>query len=319
MNKLYFIIAVIGLNIIPFLEKHPLNLKRTSIIKDDKRTYYIIPQAELEEVKKQAPHLSIRINTDESAGGLKWGKNTTKIKSRVKELREESSMFNQILSHLESSNYPYLIENVVLQNAYGAFSSNKGEMMFQVDKMQDYFFDATIIEEFVHAYQALYYNYTHAKLRNKRKRQALKKGQHIDAGTKAGLINWKKFGNKPAFIESEAKLMTYLIQHQTCSISMEDIVATDLYNTGGKGQAILNRYFKKRNKRIRSKRLGHLQHHFVDIHTFVAYQKRFIRHWRQKDTDDYYTKGFFPHRPDALNNIYAPLTSVLPLQENNNG
>lgn len=319
MSKFYFILAAIGIYTIPFLEKNPFNLKNIRVVKEENKTYYIVPQHQLPDLEYEHPTISISIaeSNGNAEGGLRWGKNTDRIKDRVIQLREESSMFNQILIHLEKSNYPYAIENKALSNAYGAFSSNKGEMLFQVDKMDDYFFDATIIEEFVHAYQALYYNYTHAKLRSQRRRQAIKRGIDYAAETSAGMINWKKYGNKYAFIESEAKLMTYLIQHQTCSIDMKDIVATDYYNTGGKGRVILKRYFQKRKCiRLRKpQRLGHMSQHFVDIHTFALYQQKFIKHWRKKDGDSIYTKGYYYHRPDALNNVYCPLKfALMPLE-----
>jgi hypothetical protein len=316
MSKAYIFIGLISLYIIPYLELNPFEISKVQVFKDGNTTYSIISEQELPKFVSSQKIISINAKTISTSkiGELQWGKNTEAIQARVLELREESSMFNQILTHLEQSEYPYSINNTVLESAYGAYSSKNGAVSFEVPKMQDFFFDATIIEEFVHAYQALYYNYTHGKFRAERQRKALKQGKDYSIARKAGLTNWKKFGRKQAFIESEAKLITYFVQHQTCSITIEDIIETDNYNTGGKGRKVLDKYLN-RHKCFRSnsnKKIGHLSCYFVDLPTFCLYQQRFIKHWRYKAPKSSYTLGYFSHRPDALNNIYKSIACSLP-------
>lgn len=320
MNKTYLVASLLGLYIIPYLDQNPFTLSNIQSLEEGSKTYYIVPENQLNqfEEEQQSIHITAALKKDPE-GGLQWGENTERIQSRVAVLREESSMFNQILMHLEESEYPYSISNTQLESAYGAYSSKNGAVQFEVEKMQDYFFDATIIEEFIHAYQALYYGYTHGKFRAQRQKKALKQGKDYSKGRRAGLNSWKKFGRKQAYIESEAKLMTYFIQHQTCSISLQDIVDTDDYNTGGKGRKIIHRYLGRRKCFIRlsrAKKLGHIGLYFVDASTFAAYQQRFISHWRRKAPGSSYTTGYFLHRPEALNNVYAPIANSNPIAIN---
>ncbi len=245
---------------------------------------------------------------------LTWGKDTEVIQSRVKELREESSLFNQILNHLEQSEYPYSISNKQLEAAYGAYSSKNGSVQFEISKTDKYIFDATIIEEFVHAYQALYYNYTHGKYRAERQRKAVKLGKDYSKERKEGLRNWNKYGRKHAFIESEAKLITYFIQHQTCTITLKEVYETDDYNTGGKGRKIMDKYLGRHKcfQFSSNKKLGHIGFYYVDVATFALYQQRFIQHWKRKTGKSSYTTGYFYHKPEALNNIYLPIAVTNP-------
>lgn len=318
MNKVYIFAGLIGLLLAPYLNQNPFLLNKTKVLKEGSKTYYIIPELEFAEFQENHPQFSINPIFDQpnKEQGLLWGQNTERIQRRVSELRQESSMFNQILTHLEESEYLYSVSNTEIKDAYGTYSSKSGRVNFGVDQMHDFCFDATIIEEFAHAYQALYYNYTHGRYRAKRQKEGLPQGRDYSKSRKKGLLNWKKFGQKHAFIESEAKLMTYFIQHQTCGISIQDIVDTDDYNTGGKGRKIIHRYLK-RNKfyqdRTSVKRLGHLAFYWIDLPTFVLYQQRFIQHWRRKSPNSNYTLGYFHHKPDALNNIYQPICKVNPV------
>jgi hypothetical protein len=245
-------------------------------------------------------------------GHFIWGANTESIQKRMAELREESSMFNQLILHLEQSEYAYKINNAALEEAYGSYSSKNGLVLFEVNKMESIFFDATIIEEFVHAYQALYYNYTHGKFRAERQRKSLEKGVDYSKSRIDGILNWNKFGRKTAYIESEAKLLTFLIQHQTCSISLLDIHQMDNYNTGSKGRKIMVKYFARRAKLKNQEKMGHLGIYYIEATVFSIYQKKFIRHWKQTNGQSSYTKGYFFHKPEAINNIYAPIKPLLP-------
>lgn len=318
MNKVYIFAGLIGLLLAPYLKQNPFNWRNAQVLKEGSTTYYIISESELAKFQEKYTQLfTIEPLFEQSIKeqGLQWGKNTERIQTRVHELRQESSMFNQILTHLEESEYPYSINNASIKDAYGTYSSKNGAIKFGIDQMHDFFFDATIIEEFAHAYQALYYNYTHGLYRANRHKESLKQGKDYSKARKKGLVNWKKFGQKHAFIESEAKLMTYFIQHQTCGISIQDIIDTDDYNTGGKGRKIIHRYLKKNafystDRSI--KRLGHLTFYWIDLPTFASYQQRFIQHWRKKAPNSSYTTGYFYHRPDALNNIYQPICKVSP-------
>lgn len=318
MNKVYIFAGLVGLLLAPYLKQNPFLLNKTQVLKEGSKTYYII--SELEWVKFQEHQVPFVIEPilDQpiKEQGLLWGKDTERIQTRVYELRQESSMFNQILTHLEESEYPYSINNKQIKDAYGTYSSTSGSINFGLDQMHDFFFDATIIEEFAHAYQALYYNYTHGRYRATRQKESLTQGKDYSRTRNKGLLNWKKFGQKNAFIESEAKLMTYFIQHQTCGISIQDIVDTDDYNTGGKGRKIIHRYLKKKalyQKGSSIKRLGHLAFYWIDLPTFTAYQQRFIQHWRRKAPNSSYTSGYFYHKPDALNNIYQPICKANPI------
>lgn len=316
MNKAYIFAGLIGLLIAPYLKHSPFSLAKTQTLKEGNTTYYIVPEMELtkfqEDHQTQLITVDALLATSEVVEGLLWGQNTETIQSRVHQLREESSMFNQILVHLEESGYPYSITNTNRAYAYGSYSSKKGEVQFGVDKMHDFFFDATIIEEFVHAYQALYYNYTHGTFRTELQKKAISQGKDYSKTRKEGLLNWKKYGRKHAFIESEAKLMTYFIQHQTCTISVQDIVDTDDYNTGGKGRKIIRKYLDKKRCFVTPsslKRLGHLAYYWIDLPTFALYQQRFMRHWRRKAPGSNYTLGYFHHKPEALNNVFQPIKS----------
>ena len=149
-----------------------------------------------------------------------------------------------------------------------------------------------------------------------RQKESLSQGKDYSKARKKGLLNWKKFGQKNAFIESEAKLMTYFIQHQTCGISIQDIIDTDDYNTGGKGRRIIHKYLKRNSLDhgcSSVKRLGHLAFYWVDLPTFALYQQRFLQHWRRKAPGSSYTTGYFYHKPDALNNLYQPVCKASPV------
>lgn len=318
MNKVYIFAGLIGLLLAPYLKQNPFLLNKIQVLKEGSKTYYIVPELELAEFQEHHTQFTIEPILGEpiTSQGLQWGQNTARIQTRVAELRQESSMFNQILIHLEESEYPYAVTNTRIKDAYGTYSSKSGTISFGLDQMHDFFFDATIIEEFAHAYQALYYNYTHGRYRAKRQKESLAQGKDYSKARKKGLLNWKKFGQKHAFIESEAKLMTYFIQHQTCGISMQDIVDTDDYNTGGKGRKIIHRYLKKSllyQKEPSGKRLGHLAFYWIDLPTFVLYQQRFLQHWRRKAPGSNYTVGYFYHKPDALNNLYQPVCKASPV------
>lgn len=318
MNKVYIFAGLIGLLLAPYLKQNPFLLNKIQVLKEGSKTYYIVPELELAEFQQDYTQFTIEPILDQTTKepGLQWGQNTDRIQSRVSELRQESSMFNQILTHLEESEYPYAITNTRIKDAYGTYSSKSGTISFGVDQMQDFFFDATIIEEFAHAYQALYYNYTHGRYRAKRQKESLTQGKDYSKARKKGLLNWKKFGQKYAFIESEAKLITYFVQHQTCGISIQDIVDTDDYNTGGKGRKIIHRYLKKNaigHSCSSIKRLGHLAFYSIDLPTFALYQQRFIQHWRRKAPRSNYTLGYFYHKPDALNNLYQPICKAKPI------
>ena len=254
------------------------------------------------------------LTEEEEDGHFIWGANTESIQKRVFELREESSLFNQLMVHLEQSEYAYQINNTAIEQAYGSYSSKNGTVLFEVKKMENIFFDATIIEEFVHAYQALYYNYTHGKFRAERQRKGLAKGMDYSKSRINGIQNWKKFGRKTAYIESEAKLLTFLIQHQTCSISLNDIHLTDNYNTGGKGRKMMEGYFARRAKIKNKEKMGHLGIYYIEAVVFGQYQQNFIRHWKQESGQSNYTKGYFYHKPEAINNIYLPIQSLPPHQ-----
>ena len=314
MHHIYAIAALAGFFVFPFLDKNPFKTSNIQVFKEGTKTYYILSENELNQLELQHPSIQIEQGLTRSldGGGLLWGANTEGIQSRVSELRDESTMFNQILTHLEESEYPYSITNTSLESAYGAYSSKNGAVQFEVAKMHDFFFDATIIEEFVHAYQALYYNYTHGKYRAQQQKKAIRQGKDFSKEQLAGIQNWKKYGRKHAFIESEAKLITYFIQHQTCSISLQDIVDTDDYNTGGKGRKVVLKYLSKVKKRrcTHHDKLGHLEHYFIDLPTFALYQQGFLKHWRRKAPNSNYTIGYFYHKPDALNNLYLPITQA---------
>jgi hypothetical protein len=318
MNNVYIFAGLMGLLIAPYLKQNPFDLNKIQVLSEGSKTYYIVPELDL--VEFQENHLQFTIepilNQITAEQGLLWGQNTDLIQTRVSELRQESSMFNQILTHLEESEYPYSVTNTKIKDAYGTYSSKSGRITFGVDQMHDFLFDATIIEEFAHAYQALYYNYTHGRYRATRQKESLPEGKDYSKARKKGLLNWKKFGQKHAFIESEAKLMTYFIQHQTCGISIQDIVDTDDYNTGGKGRKIIQRYLKKNALHHSStsiKRLGHLAFYSIDLPTFTLYQQRFIQHWRRKAPGSNYTLGYFYHKPDALNNVYQSIYKANPV------
>lgn len=318
MNKVYLFAGLIGLLLAPYLKQNPFLLNKIQVLKEGSKTYYIIPELKLAEFQEGHTQFAIEpiLGQPIKGQGLQWGQNTARIQTRVSELRQESSMFNQILTHLEESEYSYSITNIQIKDAYGTYSSKSGTISFGVDQMHDFFFDATIIEEFAHAYQALYYNYTHGRYRAKRQKESLALGKDYSKARKKGLLNWKKFGQKHAFIESEAKLMTYFIQHQTCGVSIQDIVDTDDYNTGGKGRKIIHRYLKKSalyQKESSIKRLGHLAFYWIDLPTFALYQQRFIQHWRRKAPGSNYTLGYFYHKPDALNNLYQPICKANPV------
>ncbi|WP_052597976.1 hypothetical protein [Aureispira sp. CCB-QB1] len=318
MNSIYIFAGLIGLLLIPYLTQNPFDWHQTQVLKEGSTTYYIIPELELNTFQENSSHLfTIEpvLEASSQKQSFQWGKNTERIQTRVAELRQESSMFNQILTHLEESEYPYSINNTPVKDAYGTYSSKNGTLKFGVDQMHDFFFDATIIEEFAHAYQALYYNYTHGRYRAKREQESLQQGKDYSKARKKGLLNWKKFGQKHAFIESEAKLMTYFIQHQTCGISVQDIIDTDDYNTGGKGRKIIHRYLKRNtlySNGTTTKRLGHLAFYWIDLPTFALYQQQFVQHWRRKAPGSSYTIGYFYHKPDALNNIYQPICKASP-------
>jgi len=301
MSNIFFYAGFWGLLLINLPQNTSINIKMN---KDYNCTYKCHSSLLIKSIFKN--------KTKET--GLHWGKDTEVIQRRVNELREESSLFNQILKHLEQSEYPYSISNNELESAYGSYSSKSGAVQFEVSKMDKYFFDATIIEEFVHAYQALYYNYTHGKFRAEREKRAIKEGKDYSKERKKGLRNWKKFGRKHAFIESEAKLITYFIQHQTCSITLEDIDKTDDYNTGGKGRKVINKYLERLKcfKCKTNQKLGHLSSYFIDLSTFAVYQQYYVKHWRKRIPNSIYSTGYFHHKPDALNNIYEPIAATCP-------
>jgi hypothetical protein len=169
--------------------------------------------------------------------------------------------------------------------------------------MVGFLFDATIIEEFVHAYQATFYGYTHGNCLKRDFQFAQLYGDatdHQKLEKRTG--NWEKFGRKHAYIESEAKIICYLIQNECNSITLQQIVDTDDYNTGGKARAILFPYLKKRNclalKRL--DRLVEVDDYYIDFDVFMRYQHAFIRHWKKISPGCIYTKGKFRHRPEAL-------------------
>lgn len=232
-----------------------------------------------------------------------WGLNTENIRERVRELCEESSMFNQIYIHLSKSNLPFSIISKQLESVGGMYSSKNGLVILDESKYSKHIFDATIIEEFVHAYQSLFYNYSHGILKH---REIIRHKKNNTSAVNEGLKNWMKYGRKTAFIESEAKLLTFFIQHQTCSISLDDIYKVDNLNTGGKGRRLITRYLERKVKqRYRRQKMGHLnEFNQIEINVFSNYQKLFINHWIRERGPSSYTKGYFFHKPEALNKVY---------------
>jgi hypothetical protein len=238
-------------------------------------------------------------------GVFHWAVGTESIKERVLSLRRESPIFDRVFQALESSEYPFFIRSVKLEESIGEYSSLYGELRFNTEKMKDFLFDAAVIEEFVHAYQACYYEYGHGQRKKKDYLFALKDVQNetrFKRKLEMGFINWRRFGAKQAFIESEAKLITYLVQNEAASVSVKSILATDMYNSGGSAAFYILPYLNKRNctKVKRKEKLKGLDDFYVDLDAFMRYQHSFIRHWNFQAPNCSYTKGKLRHRPEGL-------------------
>ncbi|MCP4439422.1 MAG: hypothetical protein GY810_10820 [Aureispira sp.] len=304
-SKIYVALATLSMYLFPLGEQISFPTPELKIFKEEAKTYWVIPEKYLDDMPlgiSIIPYPQAKMMAD----GLVWGPHTHPIQQRVDQLRIESPMLDQMLCHLEHSEYPFLVVCKNLEKAIGQYLPNRGELQFALNQMDGYFFDAAIIEEFVHAYQGLYYNYTHGSYRSNRHKVALKKGNDYSTDLKKGMQHWKKYGEYNAFIESEAKLITYIIQNQSNSISLQDIVDTDDYNTGGEGRNLIQQYLVKQNDKHSCRRLtklGVLDNNHIDLKTFMRYQTKFIKHWSKKAPKSQYTKGQLKHAPDALNSI----------------
>lgn len=308
-TKIYVVLATFAIYLLPVWENIPFPDRPIKIFKEESKTYWVIPQEQLNALPIGLSIISCP-NAKMLADGLIWGPHTTLIQQRVDQLRVESPMLDQMLCHLESSEYPFLVVCKNLEEAIGQYLPNRGELQFALNQMNGYFFDAAIIEEFVHAYQGLYYNYTHGRYRSKRHQAAQKNGLADTKDFKKGMQRWREYGEFHAFIESEAKLITYIIQNQSNSISLQDIVDTDDYNTGGEGRHLIQRYLQRQNRQQKSRqltKLGILNNNQVDLNTFMRYQNKFIKHWEKKAPKSQYTKGHLKHSPAALNSLTESL------------
>ncbi len=241
-------------------------------------------------------------------GQIYWLVGTESLRFRTKTLYQESPIFRKMIQRLAQSDYPLRVKVVNMESAIGVFSSFNGELRFSTDKMQDFFFDATLIEEFAHAYQALYYGYGHGLCRSRDYQFAFLYGDSEDPAPRIAYYRdkWERFGRKHAYIESEAKLICYLIQQQSPSIDLRDIALTDEYNSGAKAKAFLLPYLKKRNclSYLRpGEKLHNLDDYYIDLETFMRYQNAFVKYWRKKQPGCSYAKGRFIHKPEALQTL----------------
>lgn len=246
----------------------------------------------------------------EQSEELIWGLETDFIRKRVLELCDESSLFHQIHEHLASSVFPFSVIIKDLDEYGGQYLSKNGMVILNQQKMPTYLTDAAIIEEFVHAYQSLYYNYSHGLWRHKQLASKSERLQQKRDAIRLGMKNWLKFGDKSVYIEAEAKLLTFFIQHQTCSIPLEAISKTDKLNTGGKGSRLVKRYLQRKIK-LKKGKYGHLKEsNQLDAKLFSNYQKLLMEHWRKRASGPSpYTRGYFFHKPEALNNVYENINN----------
>lgn len=313
-SKIYYVVALVALGYLPFLKFSPFSLHAVSVLKlsPDGISYSTISEAEythrFQANESAASPIPKRKDSDSTyliEGIFRWGAGTDSIRQRVKQLRAESSIFNKVFSELEHSEYPFYVHNKHLEQSIGEFSSLNGELRFSVDKMKDYFFDAAVIEEFVHAYQASFYDYAHGQFKKRDYLFALKDGdnnQRLRRRLELGFLRWEQFGTKQAYIESEAKIITYLIQNQAQSISIKDLISTDEYNAGAAARAYILPYLNKRNctRYRRTSKMTIIDDFYIDYETFMRYQNAFIRHWKWEAPGSSYTRGKFRHRPEAL-------------------
>lgn len=314
--RIYLFVALLSLGYLPFVKLTFFGTDYVNIIRTDKKRVYcttlpnndanrylhqfvLLGHTEPNHILDPPPKDSL----DFSVGSFYWGVGTDSIRQRINTLRQESDIFDKVLAQLEDAEYPFSIISTHLNDATGTFSSLNGELRFSTDKMQGFLFDATIIEEFVHAYQAVFYEYAHGNCLKRDYQFAQRYGDAVDkVKIEKRTGNWEKFGRKHAYIESEAKIICYLIQNQCSSISLQNIADTDDYNSGGKAKSILYSYLKARNclQLRRVDRLNTLEDYYIEYERFMRYQYAFVKHWRRHVPGCTYTKGLFRHRPEAL-------------------
>lgn len=289
------------------LQKDKLVLK----VEQDSLKIYSLDERELEQYlasPEELPYAKITFTPADTTfleeGQLHWGPATDQIRKRVLELRAESILFNKMMMAIEDEEYPYRIISEAMPHAYGSFSPMQGELKFHMAALDSFFFDATIIEEFAHAYQAGFYDYNHGYCRKEELQAAKAYGDPIDLRPLSkSLAGWDRYGRRTAYIESEAKIITFLVQNQAKSISLQAIADTDDYNSGGQAKGFLQRYFQRRNclSILRFQRLYAELDLYLDREHFWRYQKRFSRHWKRFAPKSKYCKGKYWHRPEALN------------------
>lgn len=309
--KIYLSLLLLAIICSPFLkielEKDKLLLK----IEEDSLKIYALNEGELQQYLTSRQELSnskIKFVSADTAfleeGHLYWGPATASIRKRVIELREESILFNKMMTAIEEEDYPYRILSQTMPHAYGSFSPMQGELRFHTAALDSFFFDATIIEEFAHAYQAGFYDYNHGYCRKEELQAARAYGDPVDfRPLSKSLAGWDRYGRRTAYIESEAKIITFLVQNQAKSISLQAIADTDDYNSAGQARGFLQRYFQRRNCLgiLRLERLHAELDLYLDREHFWRYQKRFSRHWKRFAPKSKYCKGKYWHRPEALN------------------
>jgi hypothetical protein len=309
--RIYLTLLIISIIAFPFVK---IDLEKDTMVlqlDEDSLIVNMVPKKDLVQFFRTKTNIDqarvFKIPQDSvflEDGQLHWGPKTEGIRKRVAELRGESDLFNLMMMEIEDTDFPFRIFAQEMPHAMGSFSPMQGELRFHTSLLDSFFFDATIIEEFTHAYQAGFYDYGHGYCRKEALQAAKAYGDPID--TKAltkSLAAWDRYGRRTAYIESEAKIISFLVQNQAKSISLQAIADTDDYNSGGQARGFLQRYFQRRNclSILRPQRLDGQLDFYLDREHFWRYQKRFSRHWKRFDPNCKYAKGKYWHRPEALN------------------
>jgi hypothetical protein len=315
-NRIYQIFLLLAIAISPYLNFSaflPPAIFQVKIENDKISFESVSDENFIQRFGFNSTSISENVQTDSDSiivadGSIFWCTGTESLRERLMELCTESNFFDKIVQILINSEYPFTVKSVPLDKAVAEFSSLYGELRFDIPKMQDFLFDAALIEEFVHAYQASYYGYNHGQCRKKDRIFSMKDMEneaHFRNKMELGFLNWRRFGAKFAYIESEAKLITYLVQHQAASVPINNISATDTYNSGAAAKYFIVPHLKKRNcqKFKRTQKLNELDDYYVELEAFMAYQHAFVRHWRLKDPGSVYTRGKLRHRPEALQTL----------------